>query len=137
MRELEKYDCDGQMNLFDYIERDSTYFCWDDDINEIVNRLKELAESYGLEIGKAEFRVWDHVPHLGYRLWLDIRGTRAELHREDFQNDIGKLVDHAKSKNVELTPLWGACWFFNNNENEKGRLSFSTMFMDKARQRRK
>ena len=134
---FDKYVCDGQMDLFDFIEQDGRQFCWDDDINEIVSKLKELAESYGLEVGKAEFTVWNHVPHLGYRLWLDIRGTRAELFREDFQNDIGNIVDFAKSRSVELAPMWGACWFFTRDENEIGRLSLSTSFMDKVRQRRK
>lgn len=137
MRELDRYECDGQMDLFDFIENESSDFCWDNDINDIVSRLEELATTYGLEVGKAEFTVWDHVPHLGYRLWLDIKGTRAELFREAFQNDVRELVTHAKSRNVELTPMWGACMFFNNNENEKGRLSFTTLFMDKQRRRRK
>lgn len=137
MKELNKYECDGQMDLFDFIENESTDFCWDEDINEIVEKLNELAESYGLEVGKAEFKIWDHVPHLGYRLWLDIRGTRAELNREDFQKDVAELVAHAKSRNVELTPMWGACMFFNKDENEKGHLHFTTMFMDKVRRRRK
>lgn len=134
---MDRYECDGQMDLFDYIERNETYFCWDDDINEIVVKLKTLAGTYGLEVGKAEFRVWDHVPHLGYRLWFDIKGTRAELGDEKFQSDVAGIVEYAKDRKVELTPMWGACMFFNNNENEKGRLSFSTMFMDKVRQRRR
>lgn len=137
MRELDRYECAGQINLFDFIENESSDFCWDNDINEIVSKLEKLATTYGLEVGKAEFTVWDHVPHLGYRLWLDIKGTRAELFREDFQNDVRELVTHAKSWNVELTPMWGACMFFNNNEKEKGRLSFTTLFMDKQRRRRK
>lgn len=134
---FDKYECDGQLDLFDFIERDSNYFCWDDDINEIVSRLKELAESYGLEVGKAEFRIWEHVPHLGYRLWLDVKGTKEELGQEAFQSDVSDLVEYAKNRNVELNPMWGACMFFNNNENEKGQLSFSTLFMDKERRRRR
>lgn len=139
MKDLSKYECDGQMNLFDYItpEQGQTSFCWDNDINEIVEKLEKLAGAYGLEIGKAEFRIWDHVPHLGYRLWVDIKGTRTELFNEDFRIDVAKLAADAKQKNVELTPMWGACMFFTRDENEKGRLSFSTLFIDKARQRRK
>lgn len=125
------------MQLFDYIARDNNTFCWDNDINEIVRKLEELATTYGLEVGKAEFTVWDHVPHLGFRLWFDILGTKDELFRENFRSDIEELVIHAKSRNVELTPMWGACMFFRNTENEKGRLHLTTMFMDKQRQRRK
>ena len=110
-------------------------FCWDNDINEILESLQDLSDYYGLEIGKAEFKIWEHVPHLGYRLWVDVRGTRKEFSNEDFRKDVSELVEEAKQKNVELTPMWGACMFFTKDENEKGRLSFSTMFMDKARQR--
>ena len=132
-------ECDGQMNLFDYIEPEQgkTSFCWDNDISEILNSLHNLASRYGLEFGKAEFKIWDHVPHLGYRLWVDIKGTRTELFNEDFRIDVAKVVADAKKRNVELTPMWGACMFFGRTENEKGRLSFTTMFIDKTRQRRK
>ena len=134
---FDKYECSGQFDLFDFIEKDSKCFCWDDDINEIVKRLKDIASAYDLEVGKAEFKIWEHVPHLGYRLWLDVLGTRTELIQEDFQNDIKELVEYAKSRNVELTPMWGACMFFSKDENEKGRLHFTTMFKDKQRQHRK
>lgn len=132
-----KNDCDGQMDLFDFIESDHKVFCWDNDINEIVQAIEKIANTYNLEFGKAEFKVWNHVPHLGYRLWVDIKGTKKELRNEKFQKDVEILVADAKQKNVELTPMWGACMFFGRDENEKGRLSFTTMFIDKTRQRRK
>lgn len=134
---FDKYECSGQMDLFDYIEQDSKCFCWDEDINEIVQRLNELAGAYDLEVGKAEFKVWDHVPHLGYRLWFDVIVTRTELNQESFQSDVNELVNFAKDRSVDLTPMWGACMFFGKDENEKARLHFTTMFMDKQRQRRK
>lgn len=132
---LNKYSCDGQMNLFDFIERDSTSFCWDDGINKIVEKLKNIAGIYDLEVGKIEFRIWDHVPHLGYRLWFDVRGTKEQLFDEQFQNEVGEIVDFAKGKNIELKPMWGACWFFK--EDDIGRLSFSTLFIDQQRRKRK
>ena len=139
MASFDKYECDGQMNIFDYItpEQPQTVFCWDSDINEIVQSLQDLVTAYKLEIGKTEFKVWNHVPNLGYRLWFEIKVTREELSREDFRADIIKLVAKVKEKNVELSPMWGACMFFSKDENEKGRLAFTTMFKDKARQRRK
>ena len=130
-----KYSCDGQMNLFDFIERDSTSFCWDDGINKIVEKLKNIAGIYDLEVGKIEFRIWDHVPHLGYRLWLDVRGTKEQLFDEQFQNEVGEIVEYAKGKSIELTPMWGACWFFK--KDDIGRLSFSTLFIDQQRRKRK
>lgn len=132
---LNKYSCEGQMDLFDFIERDSTSFFWDDGINEIVEKLKSIAGIYNLEVGKTEFRIWDHVPHFGYRLWLDVRGTKEQLFDEQFQNDVEEIVDYAKSRNIELTPMWGACWFFK--EDDTGRLSFSTLFIDQQRRKRK
>ncbi len=135
MKGLKKYECDGQMGLFDYIEPSSKNFCWDNDINEILRTLEETAGAYGLEIGKKEFRIWDHVPHLGYRLWLEVKGTKEELYAENFQNDITNLAADSKTKNIELTPMWGACMFFRNGE--KGSLYLTTMFMDRARQKRK
>lgn len=132
---LNKYSCEGQMNLFDFIERNSTSFCWDDGINEIVEKLKNIAGIYNLEVGKTEFRIWDHVPHLGYRLWLDVRGTKEQLFDEEFQNDVGEIVNYAKSRSIELTPMWGACWFFR--DDDIGRLSFSTLFSDQQRRKRK
>lgn len=137
MKALDKYECNGQMNLFDYIESEKKSFCWDNDINELLERLYNLASQYELEMGKAEFRIWEHVPHLGYRLWVDIIGTREELRNENFQKDIAILVEYAKNRQVELSPMWGACMFFARDEKEKGRLSLSTMFLDKQRQRRK
>ena len=137
MKTLDKYECNGQMNLFDYIESEKKSFCWDNDINELLERLYNLASQYELEMGKAEFRIWEHVPHLGYRLWVEILGTREELRNEKFQKDIAILVEDAKSRQVELSPMWGACMFFTKEVNEKGRLSLSTMFLDKQRQRRK
>jgi len=137
MKALDKYECKGQMNLFDYIEPEQKSFCWDNDINELLERLYNLASQYELEMGKAEFRIWEHVPHLGYRLWVDIIGTREELRNENFQKDIEILVEYAKNRQVELSPMWGACMFFARDEKEIGRLSFSTLFLDKQRQRRK
>lgn len=137
MKALDKYECKGQMNLFDYIEPEQKSFCWDNDINELLERLYNLASQYELEMGKAEFRIWEHVPHLGYRLWVDIIGTREELRNENFQKDIEILVEDAKNRQVELSPMWGACIFFARDEKEKGRLSLSTIFLDKQRQRRK
>ena len=137
MRELKKYKCDGQISLFDCMESENKnlYFCWDNNINEIVETLENLSKAYHLEIGKTEFRVWEHVPHLGYRLWLEVKGTKEELYAENFQNDINLLVADAKQKNIELTPMWGACMFFKNEK--KGILYITTMFLDKARQKRK
>ena len=90
MKELKKYKCDGQISLFDCMESENKnlYFCWDNNINEIVESLTNLADTYKLEIGKTEFRIWGHVPHLGYRLWLEVKGTKEELYAEDFQKDI-------------------------------------------------
>ena len=81
MSSLDKYKCEEQMDLFDYIKPNTTTFCWDEDINIILDKLKELAESYSLEIRKTEFKIWEHVPHLGYRLWLEVKGIKIICRR--------------------------------------------------------
>lgn len=134
---FDKYECSGQMELFDFMETHNKRFCWDEDINEIVQQIRGIAAAYGLELGKLEFNVWSHVPNLGYRLSVDIKGTRMELSQDAFQNDVNNLVEFAEGRNVELSAMWGALMFFSKKENEKGSLHLTTMFMDKQRQRRK
>lgn len=60
---MSKNKCKGQMDIFDFIEKDSTLSYWDNDINEIVKRIKELVESYNLEVKNEEFKIWDYVKH--------------------------------------------------------------------------
>lgn len=132
---FDNYECSGQMNIFDFIEKttEGTELIWDTDVREILNRLEELASHYECTVSGVEFRVWEHVKRLGYRLWLDIKIPKDILVREDFKTDIEEIQQYSLSVNVELTPMWGACIFRGGEDHVK--LSFTTMFLDKKRQR--
>lgn len=123
-----------QLDIFSYLKpQTKEKFCFDNDINEIHDRLLEIAERYGIEIGKCGFTIWSHVPQYGYRLWLDTRVTRDNLNDEDYMRDIENAVEFAKERNVELSCMTGACFFYHGKDTAS--LSFSTTFMDKARRK--
>ena len=108
-------------------------YCWDDDINEIHSMLISLAEQYDLSVSIDEFTVWPHVPQYGYRLWLSMEVTKEILKNNDFQEEIQKITEFSKQRSVELSCMIGACFFYEGDST--AGLSFSTMFMDKKRQR--
>lgn len=128
-----------QLDIFSFIEPQEQSskqdFSWDNDINEIYDRLLKTSKKYRTPIGKAEWSIWSHVPHYGYRLWLDMEITREIMQNESFQDDIDEIVKFAESRKIELSVMWGACFFFENEET--ANLSFSTCFMDRERRKRK
>ena len=132
---FENYSCSGQMNIYDFIEKttEEEELIWDSDVREILDRLEELASHYGCTVSGVEFRVWEHVKRLGYRLWLDMKIPKDILRLKEFEAGIENIVKNARDKEVELTPMWGACIFHGGEDFVK--LSFTTMFLDKARQR--
>lgn len=129
-------DMYDQLNIFSYLGQEAAggQF-WDSDINEIHKMLKSLAKRNGLSISQDEFEIWPHVPQYGYRLWLTMEVTKGTLKDEGFKKDIERLVDFAKGRDVELSCMIGACFFFEGEDT--AGLSFSTMFMDKKRRREK
>lgn len=129
-------DMYDQINIFSYLGQEAAggQF-WDSDINEIHKMLKSLAKRNGLSISQDEFEIWPHVPQYGYRLWLTMEVTKGILKDEGFKKDIERLVDFAKGRDVELSCMIGACFFFEGEDT--AGLSFSTMFMDKKRRREK
>ena len=123
-----------QINLFDLFERESERkFSWDDDINEIHRRLKELARKYNLEIAREEWKVWGHVPQFGYRMSIGLVVTRDIVDKDDFWDDLNKIIEEAKSKQVELSPFQP--YFFGGRNTTT--MSIFTTFMDLKRQKRK
>ena len=121
-----------QLNIFSYLKPQEKY-CFDDDINEIHDRLIEIANKYEISIATDKFTIWSHVPQYGYRLWLDMEVTKENLQDNNFIQDIEKLVDFSKERNVELSCMIGAVFFLNKEKT--ARLSFSTTFMDKERRK--
>lgn len=123
-----------QLDIFSLIQQQGeSIYCFDDDINEIHRILIEIADKYGISIGRDKFTIWSHVPQYGYRMALGMKVTREDLGNEDFQKDIDDVVEIAKQREVELSPMRGAVFFFK--EEKKATLSFYTTFMDKKRQK--
>lgn len=135
-RKKEMYE---QLDIFSFPELQDKLieqnFFWDSDINEIHNRLSKIALKYHIQTGKAEFSIWPHVPQYGYRLWLNMKVTREILKNENFQNEIEEIVKFAETRKIELSVMWGACFFFANEDT--ANLNISTCFMDKKRRKRK
>lgn len=123
-----------QLDIFSYLQPQvEEKYCFDDDINEIHAKLIEIAKKNGIKIDKDEFTVWSHVPQYGYRLWLDMEVTKEKLNDNNFQSDIEKVTEFAKQRNVELSCMNGACFFYRGEDTAS--LQFSTTFMDKERRK--
>lgn len=123
-----------QLDIFFLMQQQGEVrYCFDDDINEIHRILIEIADKYGISIERDEFTIWSHVPQYGYRMDLGMEITRKDLTNEGFQKDIDDVVEIAKQRGIELSPMWGAIFFFR--EDEVATLSFYTTFMDKKRQK--
>jgi hypothetical protein len=114
-------------------QQEEEKYCFDDDTNEMRNRLIEIADKYGISIERDEFTIWSHVPQYGYRMNLGMKVTKEDFGNEDFQKDIDDVVEIAKQREIELSPMWGAVFFFR--EDEVATLSFYTTFIDKKRQK--
>ena len=123
-----------QLDIFSFMQpHDKEKYCFDDDINEIHNILINISDKYGIPIERDEFSIWSHVPQYGYRMALGMKVTRENLGNENFQKDIDDLVEIAKDKEIELSTMWGAVFFFK--EDETATLTFYTTFMDNKRRK--
>lgn len=125
-----------QLSIFSLLENaPQKTFSWDDDINEIHKRLLGLAKKHELDVGEQRWSIWSHVKEYGYRMSFYIKVTRKVMNDEQFLKEIDSIVDFAKTKNIELSPMYGACFFFKNKST--ANLVFYSVFMDKARRKRK
>lgn len=123
-----------QLNIFSIIgPKKEEKYCFDDDINEIHTKLIEISKKYNLSISNDSFEIWSHVPHFGYRMDLRIEVTKEILKNQQFQKDIDDIVDFAKQKDVELTPMNRGI-FFSKGEGTATLVIYST-FLDKKRQK--
>ena len=74
-----------QLDIFSYLQpQEKEKYCFDDDINEIHEKLIEIADKYKISIGRDEFTIWSHVPQYGYRMDLGMKVTREDLRNDDF-----------------------------------------------------
>lgn len=111
-------------------------FSWDDDINEIHHKIIELARKYKIPISEAKWEIWDHVPNLGYRMWITLEVKRCVL-TDILYEDLDCIVDFAKEKNIKLSPTAPVFFDLEDDPNEVAPMYISSMFKDKARQKRK
>lgn len=111
-----------QMSIFDLM---TDRFCFDQDINDLVSDLDCICTKHGLEHKEPKFEVWSHCPQWGYRLSYTII-----VHRKtDIFDDMNAIVEKYKFRGVEISPMWGAVWFCDVDDD--GRLYVYTMFTDK------
>lgn len=122
----------GQMTIDDFLCEDEP-FSWDSDINEIHEKLNQLAKRYNLKTREAEWSVWDHVPQYGYRMSFDFIVGKSMENQKDFIGELNEICEFAKEKNIELTPMWGAVWW---DKNGTGNLTVCSTFLDKERRKR-
>lgn len=123
-----------QLDIFSVLETDEQY-SWDNDINEIHKMLIRLAKDYRLEITADNFSIWSHVPQYGYRMEFEIKICKEHINDKRFIDEINKIVRYAENKKIELSPMWGAVYFFG--ESETARLMFFSTFMDRKRRKKK
>lgn len=125
-------DISGQISIFDLIAHTPDEFCWDADINEIHNRLINLANNHSMQIEDDKWTIWSHVPHLGYRMEFGVCGTKQQF-TQAFYEELQTIVDFAKDRKIELSPYNPV--FFKDDEPEPMYI-YST-FMDRERRKRK
>lgn len=125
-----------QLSIFSLMgETTQKEFSWDDDINEVHRRLRELAVKYGLDVSGERWEIWEHAKEYGYRMSFYLKVTRGITKNERFFEDIEGIVEFAKTKNIELSPMYNAVFFFSGENT--ATLTFYTDFLDKQRRKRK
>lgn len=125
---------EGQMSIFDLLDTseytNESQFSWDADINEINKRLHKVADTHGITISSEDWTVWEHVPHLGYRMAVTMKLKREDL-TEAFFDAINDVVDFASDKEIEISPI--PPHFFADLEYSS--MYIYSMFKDRARQK--
>ena len=122
----------GQMSLFELLTpaKEGCLVTFDEDINEICRRLSSFAEKHGIGIGKTEFSIWDHAKENGYRLDYALIVTKEVL-TELFFADLQEIVNFARTRNIELSPMNSLFWWKGTAE----MYVFST-YLDGRKKRR-
>lgn len=93
---ISKYECEGQISIFDIMADKSSYPAVINELNEeIYSNFRDWIN------GKEKYEVWEHVKYLGYRycIWLSVE-------KEVFQDTIVKLEllkKQYKPRKLELT----------------------------------
>lgn len=120
------YECEGQMSIFDILQ--PGFRCWDEDINYIEKQLTAITKETGYENGKTDFRVWSHVPQYGFRLSHTIKIHKGNPKEREFLDRMDALVEEAKKRNVELSPMWGSLFWYGDDKT--ANLYCYSLFLD-------
>ena len=60
---------------------------------------------------------------------------QKHINDKQFIDKINKIVQYAENKKIELSPMWGAVYFFE--ESQIARLKFFSTFMDGKRRKKR
>jgi hypothetical protein len=97
------YITEGQMSILDFLEPTEHKFCFDDDINQIVNMLDDICLSNNIITNiKKEWEVWEHVPQYGYRLSYNFDASEEPSIK--FYQKLSEIIEFAKKHKIELSP---------------------------------
>ena len=115
-----------QLSIFDIFSGDVTGgFCFDQDINHITSCVDAVLESLGITKTSRTFEIWEHVPHLGYRLHDSAYVPESQI--DDFVKQLQSVIEYGEKHGVEVSLLTGGA-FGNDN---KAHFHIMTMFTDK------
>ena len=132
---MNAYQLEGQMNIFDFLKpvEEKPSFSWDKDINNIHEKIRDLAEKLNIPMRRAEWDVWNHVPQFGYRMSITLDLTRSDVEKGELWIALDEIVDYGKQRNIEISPM--SPIFLGNNKN--GWMHIFSTFMDKERRKKR
>lgn len=122
----EEPQLEGQMDIFDFLgheEKERICKYWDKDVSDISDYVNKWCEETNSTISSESFRVWTHVPNLGYRLCIWVEFSE-EVEEHNFM-ELQKEMDSYKNKKVEVSI----------NVVPNGRIMISTLFTDERKRR--
>lgn len=108
-----------QLNIYDILQEDQ--FCFDDDINHIVELIEKLMQPYldngtFTELWEKKFDIWEDGEKYGYRLSMNYI-YKDDIERDYFKHydrnplymrkinelDFGELFEYSEKHNIELS----------------------------------
>ena len=100
----------------------------DADIDAIVAQLDRIAQAYKIKTMDARLTTWAHIPKMGRRLTYTWIITREHLDNRRIWQAVGAVVDYAEEHKIDLEPMVGSAFFFNDETEAK--LRFYSHFKD-------
>lgn len=150
---LKNYACEGQLRLFDILEpeKEEEFVCegcifdtknkccgypiTEDDYcvlgnkkitNKVIKQLiDDLENIYPGKIDGIEYQVWEHVPNLGKRLWLNIEAVGEEW-------DLTGIINKYREASLEVSVSAVPHFVGGKADVEGNSLYISTMWTTKG-----